>query len=244
MIEIQNVSKKFGDTHILRDVSLVIPEGERLCIVGKSGAGKSVLTKLILGLLTLDTGDIFIENRSILDFDKKDWQEILTSFGVVFQGAALFDSLTVLENVGIRLFETHQISHQEIEERVIDALQKVHLSSSILNKYPSELSGGMRKRVGISRAIIHQPKYLIFDEPTTGLDPISAEAIDELIDELAQTHGRTSIIITHDMHTVKNIATMVTMIHNQRLLFSGSKLDFLNAQKNEIKTFLARSMQL
>ena len=244
MIEIQNVSKKFGDTQILQDVSLSIPEGERMCIIGKSGVGKSVLTKMILGLLPLDSGDILIENRSILEFDKQDWQQLLNNFGVVFQGAALFDSLTVLENVGIRLFEAHQLSLKEIKDRVVEALEKVHLTSTILNQYPSELSGGMRKRVGISRAIIHQPKYLIFDEPTTGQDPVNSNAIDELIEELAKTEGRTSIIVTHDMHTVKKISTMVTMIHEQRLLFNGPTEAFLNSQKTEVKTFLSRSMQL
>ncbi|RMG25867.1 MAG: ATP-binding cassette domain-containing protein, partial [Bacteroidetes bacterium] len=203
MIEIRQVSKSFGEQHILKQVSLDIAAGTRLCIVGKSGVGKSVLTKLVLGLLELDEGDIFIEGTSIRTFGKKEWQAVLKHFGVVFQGAALFDSLTVLENVGIRLFEEGQLSEDEIEGLVVQALARVHLPADILHKYPAELSGGMRKRVGISRAIIHEPRYLVYDEPTTGLDPVNSSAIDELMLELAERPGRTSIIITHDMFTVK-----------------------------------------
>jgi len=201
------------------------------------------LVKLILGLLPLDDGDIYVEGQSIRAFSKQDWQRLLKKFGVVFQGAALFDSLTILENVGIRLFEAHQLTRPRIQDLVVEALEKVHLSADILHKYPSELSGGMRKRVGISRAIIHEPQYLVFDEPTTGLDPINSGAIDELIDELAQKPERTSIIITHDMYTVGQIASQVAMIHEQRLLYDGSGADFLRSHKPEIQAFLARSLK-
>lgn len=240
MIELDHVSKRFGSQVILEEVSLTVPEGANLCLVGRSGAGKSVLTKLVLGLLSPDAGDIRIRGRSVLSFQKSDWQDLLQHFGVVFQGAALFDSLTVLENVGLRLFEARTHSRQAIQDLVVQALEKVHLSADILHQYPAQLSGGMRKRVGVSRAIVHDPQYLIYDEPTTGLDPISSDAIDELILELAQHPKRTSIIVTHDMQTVKNIASHVAMLDRASLLYNGPAKGFFEEHHPRIRAFLAR----
>ena len=240
MIRIENVSKSFGEQEILRQISLEIPEDSHLCLIGGSGSGKSVLMKLILGLEKPDGGEIYIDGEAISGFTIKDWGKVLNRFGVVFQGAALFDSLTILENVGLKLFEEREGTAEEIGSRVISALESVNLTSEILNKYPSQLSGGMRKRVGISRAIIHNPAYLIYDEPTTGLDPISSGVIDELIGELAKTQGKTSIVITHDMATVRNIATQVAMIHQKEILFDGSPDEFLSSELGPIKAFLAR----
>ena len=240
MIRIENVSKAFGNQSILEGISLEIPEDSHLCLVGGSGSGKSVLMKLILGLELPDFGEIIIDGQATSNFSRKDWRKTLNRFGVVFQGAALFDSLTILENVGIKLFENRDGSPEEIESRVISALEKVNLSSAILNKYPAQLSGGMRKRVGISRAIIHDPTYIIYDEPTTGLDPISSGVIDELIKDLASTSGKTSIVITHDMATVRTIATQVAMIHQRGLLFNGAPDEFLHSENEIIRAFLSR----
>lgn len=219
---------------------MVIPTGSRLCVVGSSGAGKSVLSRLIMGLEKPDSGEIYIDEEAISSLNQKDWRRILDEFGVVFQGAALFDSLNVLENVGLKLFENREGTRSQIRDRVVEALAQVNLSAEILPKYPGQLSGGMRKRVGIARAIIHDPVYIVYDEPTTGLDPISADTIDALIESLAKKPGRTSIIITHDMATVKNIATQVAMIYRHQLLFEGTPAQFMASEDPSVRAFLAR----
>ncbi|GAB4405388.1 MAG: ATP-binding cassette domain-containing protein [Bacteroidia bacterium] len=243
MIRLRGVSKSFGSQLVLDQIDMDIATGTRLCIVGGSGAGKSVLTKLILGLEEPDAGEIFIDDQAVGDFRPGDWQRVLYDFGVVFQGAALFDSLSVLENVGIRLFEARELPPGEIVTQVEAALRLVGLSPEVMSKYPAELSGGMRKRVGIARAIIHRPRYLIYDEPTTGLDPISSQLIDDLIVGLSREPGRTSLIITHDMDTVRHVGGEVAMIADQRLLFYGPVQDFLRSDQPYIRSFLQRSTQ-
>ncbi|MBL0018003.1 MAG: ATP-binding cassette domain-containing protein [Bacteroidetes bacterium] len=242
MITLKSVWKGFQDQSILEDISLSIPNGEKLCVIGQSGIGKSVMMKLMVGLLQPDKGEIWIEGQNVTEFRPKDWTPILRDFGVVFQGAALFDSLNVLENVGIRMIEERSAKPAEIKERVAESLKQVGLEpNEVLTKYPSELSGGMQKRVGIARAIVNKPKYIFYDEPTTGLDPVNSGRIDELMNTLAQEQGRTSIIITHDMYTVKTIATQVAMIHDRRLHFHGTPKEFLDSQDPEIQRFLARA---
>lgn len=241
MISLQHIYKAFNEKSVLEDLSLEIPDESRLCIVGGSGVGKSVLAKLILGLIPIDQGDILIDGRSILRLGQEGWVELLDQFGVVFQGAALFDSLTVRENVGIKLYETGKESSQQIRDRVVEALEKVRLSAEILEQYPAELSGGMRKRVGISRAIIHEPRYMIYDEPTTGLDPVSAGAIDQLIEDLSDEAGRTSLIITHDLETVRRVATGVAMVYEKQIGFQGIAEDFFTSDLPEVRAFLQRS---
>jgi phospholipid/cholesterol/gamma-HCH transport system ATP-binding protein len=244
MIELHDVYKAFGPLQVLRGITLRIPDGENLFIVGGSGTGKSVLTKLILGLEQLDQGDIEIDGQAIRGFSQHDWQRVLQQFGVVFQGAALFDSLNVLENVGIRLYESHHVSAADIRRQVIEALGQVNLSADILSKYPAELSGGMRKRVGIARAIIEEPRYLVYDEPTTGLDPASSEVIDSLIESLARTRpGRTSLVITHDMRSVRRLATRVVMIVEAEIHFDGPVADFFQSEDEVISRFLARERE-
>lgn len=225
----------------MENLSLEIPSGSKCCIIGMSGSGKSVLSKLILGLEKADKGEIWIDNKNINVFRESDWQNILKNFGVVFQGAALFDSLNILENVGIRLYEERTFSPKIIKEKVVEALEQVGLKSEILDKLPSQLSGGMKKRVGIARAIIHRPQYLIYDEPTTGLDPLSSDLIDELIFDIAQEKGRTSIVITHDLASVHKIASQVAMLHEKKMYFSGTPKDFFASQDKEILNFLKRS---
>jgi phospholipid/cholesterol/gamma-HCH transport system ATP-binding protein len=242
MITLKSVWKGFQGQSILENISLSIPNGEKLCVIGQSGIGKSVMMKLMVGLLQPDKGEIWIEGTNVTEFRPKDWTPILREFGVVFQGAALFDSLNVLENVGIRMIEERSAKPAEIKERVAESLKQVGLEpNEVLSKYPSELSGGMQKRVGIARAIVNKPKYIFYDEPTTGLDPVNSGRIDELMNSLAQEKGRTSIIITHDMYTVKTIATQVAMIHDRRLHFHGTPQAFLGSQDPEIQKFLARS---
>lgn len=242
MIELRNVSKSFGALQVIKDLSLSIGKGERLCVIGKSGTGKSVLMKLITGLLPSDSGEIWIEGENVTQYDQQQWNKLMHHFGVVFQGSALFDSLTVEENVGIRLFEERKLKPAQIREQVSDALEKVGLKpNEILHKYPAALSGGMRKRVGVARAIIHRPAYVFYDEPTTGLDPINSEVIDELIESLSHDPERTSILITHDMYTVKHIATRVLMIHEAELRFLGTPEELFASNDPVIQHFLKRT---
>lgn len=212
-----------------------------MCIVGKSGSGKSVLMKLMIGLLELEEGEVKFDERSVREFRDRDWKELMQEVGVVFQHAALFDSLDVLENVGIRLFEERKAKPEEIRKIVLQALEAVGLAEETLHKFPSELSGGMQKRVGIARAVIHHPKYLFYDEPTTGLDPLTAETIDDLITTQAEEPGRTSIIITHDLATVRDIASKVAMIHEKKLHFFGTPDEFFDSEDPIIKRFLRRN---
>ncbi|MEM0996026.1 MAG: ATP-binding cassette domain-containing protein [Bacteroidota bacterium] len=243
MIELRGVWKGFGRQQILEDISFSVGEGERVCIIGQSGSGKSVTMKIMTGLLKADRGEVWINGENVTRFRNRDWTRVLPQFGVVFQGAALFDSLTVLENVGIRLIEerTHNIA--DIRQKAAQALEQVGLSpDTVLEKYPAELSGGMQKRVGIARAIVHSPKVVFYDEPTTGLDPVNSSRIDDLMTQLSQQPGRTSVIITHDMYTVKTIATRVAFIHNRRLHFWGTPENMFQSSDPEIQAFLARKI--
>lgn len=242
MIELRNVSKAFGSQQVLQDISFQIRPGEKLCIIGQSGSGKSVLMKIITGLLTADSGEVLIEGRDVKSLDRRGWNELLQNFGVVFQGSALFDSLDVYENVAIRLIEERKTPVAEIRRRVEEALRAVGLQpAEMMHKFPAELSGGMQKRVAVARAIIHLPTYVFYDEPTTGLDPLSSEKVDELIESLSTEKNRTSIIITHDLATVKKIATHVLMIHECRLHFNGSAADLFASQDAVVRRFLERS---
>lgn len=242
MIEVTNVSKSFGTKLIFRNVYFTVTPKSRFFIIGKSGTGKSVLMKLLIGLLPADAGEIKINDLNTTHFTEKEWNKIREKFGVVFQGAALFDSINILHNVGIRLFEQKKYNSNEIEARVIDALEKVGLSSEILLKLPSELSGGMRKRVGVARAIIHEPEYIFYDEPLAGLDPVNSEMIDELIVEIAVKTNSTSIIISHDMYSVKKIATDVLLIHEGEQIFYGTRDEYFSSSHPVIQQFLARKI--
>ncbi len=241
MIKLSQIEKAFGAQVIFRGINLEINDGDNLFIVGGSGTGKSVLIKLILGLEKQDNGIVEIDGQDTLFFGRSEWQEVLSQFGVVFQGAALFDSLNVLENVGIKLYEAKSHPSNQIRDLVIEALEQVNLDESVLKKYPAELSGGMRKRVGIARAIIQNPRYLIYDEPTTGLDPASSDIIDELIGSLGSYQQRTSIVITHDMTSVHSLADRVIMINQGFIQFDGSKEEFFSSEDPVIDAFLART---
>lgn len=243
MIELRGVWKGFGSQQILEDISMKVDDGEKLCIIGQSGSGKSVTMKIMTGLLKADKGEVWINGENVTHFRPRDWNRVTPQFGVVFQGAALFDSLTVVENIGIRMIEERKVSQAKIRKMAGEALERVGLDPEVnLDKFPSELSGGMQKRVGIARAIVHQPKVVFYDEPTTGLDPVNSGRIDELMDTLSQEDGRTSIIITHDMFTVKTIATKVAFIHKRKMHFMGTPEEMFASDDLEIRKFLARSI--
>jgi len=241
MIEIINLYKYFGTNEVLRGVNLNINKGESLAIIGRSGCGKSVLLKHIVGLLSPDSGIVKIEGRSLNDMSKQELYEIRRKFGFLFQGAALFDSMTVFENVSLPLTENDTgYSKNEIEQIVEEKLELIGLPG-IGNLKPSELSGGMKKRVGLARALVTNPEYILYDEPTTGLDPIMSDSIDELIKELNEKINVTSIIVTHDMFSVKNCADKIAMMHEGKIYFTGTPLQLLESSDAVIQNFIKRT---
>ncbi|MHB9039514.1 MAG: ABC transporter ATP-binding protein [Melioribacteraceae bacterium] len=241
MIEIINLHKSFGDNSVLRGVNLEINEGESLAIIGRSGCGKSVLLKHIVGLLIPDEGYIKFDGKIISNLNRKDLYEIRRKFGFLFQGAALFDSMTVEENVGIALVENDSgFSKEEIKKIVEEKLELVGLPGT-QNLKPSELSGGMKKRVGLARALVSNPEYILYDEPTTGLDPIMSDSIDDLIKDLNQKLNVTSIIVTHDMFSVKNTADRIAMMHEGKIYFTGTSAEVLESSDPIIKKFIQRT---
>jgi len=241
MIEIKNLHKSFGSNHVLRGIDLTINTGESLAIIGKSGCGKSVLLKHIVGLLNPDEGIVKVDGISINDASKKELYKLRRKFGFLFQGAALFDSMTVFENVSLPLIENNfGLSKKEIEKIVQEKLELIGLPN-IQNLKPSELSGGMKKRVALARALVTNPDYILYDEPTTGLDPIMSDSIDELIKELNERLNVTSIIVTHDMFSVKNTAERIAMIHEGKIYFTGTPQEFLESKDSVIENFIKRT---
>ena len=232
MIVINDLHKSFAGKVVLRGVNLTIENGERLVIVGRSGCGKSVLLKHIINLLQPDKGYILVDDIAIRKVGQKDLFSLRKQFGFLFQGAALFDSMTVKENIALPLREHTSVPEDEIDNRVAEKLALVGLPG-IEDLKPSELSGGMKKRVGLARALILDPKYILYDEPTTGLDPIMAANIDKLIVELSEKLNVTSIVVTHDLQSVEKVAERVVMLHNGRIIFSGTVSE-LNSCPDEV----------
>jgi len=241
MIEIKNLQKSFNGTPVLTGVDLVIPKGETMVIVGRSGCGKSVLLKHIVGLLIPDAGQIYVEGKLINELNIKDLYTIRRKFGFLFQGAAMFDSMTVGENVSLPLIETEEKFDEKIvRESVSEMLELVGLPG-IENLKPSELSGGMKKRVGLARALVSKPQYILYDEPTTGLDPIMSDSIDKLIKELSNKLNVTSVVVTHDMFSVKNVADKVAMMHDGKIYFVGKPEELLHSSDEIIYDFIKRT---
>ncbi len=242
MIEIKNLKKSFGSKQVLRGVDLSIEEGMTNVIIGASGCGKSVLLKHIVGLLKPDEGHILIDGDDITTMNEKEIYAIRKKFGFLFQSAALFDSMTVGENVGIALRENTPTPKAEIEKIVSEKLGLVDLPGTE-NLMPSELSGGMRKRVGLARALATNPQYILYDEPTTGLDPITSETIDELMDTVAQNKKLkvTSIIVTHDIFTVYEIGDRVAMMYEGVVHFTGTPEELRATADPIVRQFLERT---
>ncbi|MFA6980145.1 MAG: ABC transporter ATP-binding protein [Ignavibacteriaceae bacterium] len=241
MIEIKNLHKSFGSKKVLSGVDLNIHDGETIVIIGRSGCGKSVLLKHIVGLLSPDEGFVKVEGKIISELSEKELYEVRRNFGFLFQGAALFDSMTVGENVALPLVESNtRTPEKEIIKLVEEKLELVGLQG-IQNLKPSELSGGMKKRVGLARALITNPNYILYDEPTTGLDPIMSDSIDNLIKELAEKLKVTSIVVTHDMFSVKNVAHKVAMMHEGVIHFVGNIDKLENSTDVIITDFIKRT---
>lgn len=241
MIEIIDLHTSFGSNKVLQGINLTINKGESLAIIGKSGSGKSVLLKNIIGLLEPDQGEVKIEGKNISSLSKKELYEVRKKFGFLFQGAALFDSMTVEENISLPLVENNQaITKEKIDSIVEDKLNLVGLPGTQKLK-PSELSGGMKKRVGLARALVTDPDYILYDEPTTGLDPIMSDSIDELIRSLSDKLDVTSIVVTHDMVSVRNTADRVAMVHNGKIYFTGTPQELLDSDDQVAVNFIRRT---
>ncbi len=221
-IEMRGVKKRFGRNRVLRGVNLTVRRAESLVIIGGSGTGKSVTIKTILGLIPPDKGEIRVDGDDVSKLRGKARERLLDKFGMLFQGGALFDSLTVWENVAFRLRHgTGKLPRPEARDVAIEKLRRVGLTAETADLYPAELSGGMQKRVGLARAICTEPEIIFFDEPTTGLDPIMADVINDLIRELVSELGATAVTITHDMRSVRRIADSVAMIHEGVIQWTG-----------------------
>ncbi len=242
MIEIKNVFKSFGGNQVLRGVDLTIKKGETMVILGRSGCGKSVMLKLIMGLLRPDSGQIFVNGDEITLFKDSQFNKLRQKFGMLFQAAALFDSMTVDGNVGLALREHTNLSEKEIEKKVAAKLKLVGLSG-VEQMKPAELSGGMKKRVGLARAIAMDPEYVLYDEPTTGLDPIMSDVINELIVCLRNTLSITSIAVTHDIVSAYKIADRIAMLYEGKIIFVGTPEEVKRTDNPVVRQFVEGSSQ-
>lgn len=230
LIALDQVFVEFGAQRVLRDITLHVPRGQTLVVIGESGCGKTVLLKLIIGLLRPTSGTVRFDCRSLADLGDRELTRQRLRFGFLFQGAALFDSMTVFENVAFGLREQGRYRSPEIADRVRQRLQEVGLPFEVQSKRPAELSGGMKKRVGLARALAIDPEVMLYDEPTTGLDPIMSDVINELILQTRRQHSITSIVVTHDMRTVHKVAERVVMLYpltrlkpgEPQIIFDGS----------------------
>ena len=245
MIEIKNLRKSFGKKEVLKGINLNIDNGKTTFIIGSSGCGKSVLLKHIVALLKPDEGSVIIDGEDITCMSEKEIYNVRNKFGFLFQGAALFDSMTVGENIGLGLKENTNTPPEEIEKIVSEKLSLVDLDGTE-NLMPSELSGGMRKRVGLARAFACNPKYILYDEPTTGLDPITSETIDKLIYSLAKNEKLqvTSIVVTHDIFSVYEVADTVAMMDNGIIHFEGTPEELRSTKDPVVREFLERTDQV
>lgn len=221
MIQWVDVYKSFGQKKVLEGFTLEVVEGETMVIIGYSGSGKSVAIKHVVGLLTPDRGTVIVDDRDVPSLPRRELYELRSRIGYVFQFAALFDSLTIGDNVAMGLRKQGELDEREIAERVRLALELVDLPN-VEDRYPAELSGGMRKRVGIARAVAHRPKYILYDEPTTGLDPVTSANIDQLMIRMREKLGVTSVVITHDMRSAYSVGTRIAMLYEGRVRHVGT----------------------
>jgi phospholipid/cholesterol/gamma-HCH transport system ATP-binding protein len=237
MIKIVNVHKSFGGHAVLKGIDLEIPKGAITVIVGQSGEGKSVLLKSLIGLTVPDSGAVLVDGVDVMGLDSQGRNELRKKFGMLFQGAALFDSMNVHENVAFPLREHTEASEAEITQRVTVALAEVGLKD-VGRKMPAELSGGMRKRVGLARALILKPEIILYDEPTTGLDPLLSDSVDNLILQTQKRRPITSVVVSHDMQATLRIADKVALLHDGKILEQGSPEEFRKSKKPFVQQFL------
>ena len=241
MITLRNVHKSFGPQKVLDGLDLDIPDGKITAIIGPSGEGKSVLLKHLIGLLQPDSGTVEVDGESIVDVRRSELNRIREKFGMLFQNVALFDSMTVFENVAFPLEEKTSLPKGEIRDRVLSALEDVGLKN-IENKFPDELSGGMKKRVGLARAVVLNPKIILFDEPTTGLDPIIKRAIHQLIKDTHAKFGFTAVIVSHEIPEIFDVAQNVAMLFRGKILQHGTSDDIKNSDHPAVRQFISGSL--
>ncbi len=237
MISVKNVSKSFGSKIVLDGLDLDVPNGETLVVMGRSGTGKSVLLKLIAGLIPVDSGEIWFDGTEISNLKTKEMNRLRQKIGMLFQSAALFDSMTVAENVAFMLSQHTNYTKQERLKIVDEKLELVDLEG-VQNLRPAELSGGMRKRVGLARALAFNPDVILYDEPTTGLDPVTCTEINQLISDLNERLQVTSIVVTHDMHSAFSVGTLMVMIHDGRQLAYGTPDEIINIENPILQQFV------
>lgn len=241
VVEIRNLSKAFGDHVVLDNISLQVEDGENLVVFGRSGTGKSVLLKCMIRLMEADNGRVFIHNKDVIDLSFNELNELRKDIGFLFQGAALYDSMSVKENLEFPLIRHFDFTQKELDEKVNNILHRVQLEEA-KNKMPSELSGGMKKRIGLARAVISEPKLMLYDEPTTGLDPITSKEISKLILELQKELKMTSVIVTHDLLCAEIIADRAIMLEKGKIQFEGTIDDMIKSKDNFLKNFFSHEI--
>ncbi len=241
MIELRNVHKAFGKQVVLNGVDFEVREGETVALLGPSGTGKSVLLKHVIGLIRPDEGEIYVDGKDVCVLKRRELSELRSHIGYVFQNGALFDSMNVFENV--RLGITDEDRYGDLEycrQRVAECIRLVNLPAETIEKFPAQLSGGMRKRVGIARAIAGNPKYLLYDEPTSGLDPVNADIIDGLVQRLDHELGVTSVMVTHDVRGAFRVADRLALLSEGKIVMQGTPQEFLDSTNQKVREFLER----
>jgi phospholipid/cholesterol/gamma-HCH transport system ATP-binding protein len=242
-IELKKVSKSFGDRKVLDQIDLEVYAGETLVIIGRSGVGKSTILKHIAGLLYPDSGEVWVEGQEVERLSETELNELRKKMGVVFQYAALFDSLTVFENVAFRLLRDFRMDLNSAIRVVQEKLQLVGLPEGLLDLKPAQLSGGMRKRVGLARALAVEPEIVLYDEPTSGLDPVSSEAINDLILDMQKKLRVTSVVVTHDMNSAYKVANRIAMIYDGKIIGIGTPEEIKDSQDPYIRQFVTGSVE-
>jgi len=241
MIELRNICKRFGQQVVLDGVDFVVQEGETVALLGPSGTGKSVLLKHIIGLIRPDSGTIIVDDQDVTRLKRRELAALRSRIGYVFQNGALFDSMDVYENVRLGITDETKYRDEDYSRaRVTECLKLVNLAPETMNKFPAQLSGGMRKRVGIARAIAGSPKYLLYDEPTSGLDPVNADVIDGLVRRLDNEIGVTSVMVTHDVRGAFRVADRLALLTGGKIVQQGTQEEFLASQNPKVKEFLER----
>ena len=238
LLKLEGLEKAFGAKQVLRGVDLEVARGQSLVVIGGSGSGKSVMLKNALGLMMPDRGRIFFDGEDVTNATGKARETMRARVGMLFQSGALFDSLTVWENVAFRLINSEGTRRKDAKERAIETLKKVRLGSDVALLYPAEISGGMQKRVSLARSIISEPDLIFFDEPTTGLDPITADAINDLIVEMVRSLGAAAVSITHDMASARKIADEIAMLFEGRIIWRGKAADVMNSGNAYVDQFV------
>ena len=241
MIEIRGVKKRFGTQVVLDGVDFDVQDGETVALLGPSGTGKSVLLKHVIGLLQPDSGHIIVDGKNVAMLHRKELASFRSNIGYVFQNGALFDSMTVFENVRLGITDEKKfLDESYARERVAECIRLVNLLPEVVEKFPAELSGGMRKRVGIARAIAGAPKYLLYDEPTSGLDPVNSDIIDGLVKRLADELGVTSVMVTHDVRGAFRVADRIALLSDGKVVMQGTPDEFLKSDNPKVREFLER----